>query len=261
MMRTWRQLGAVALVIAGCSGEPAAPVEEVQETEAAALPTSAGSWLSAWRLQVNAWWIPSAAERLVTPTGIVPVPEGGTPCGEGLVITSSTPILLALGPGVEQAFPRRPAVQAPLMERAAWRVSDVLGEPEGLVAGGSDLDPATYKGARVRSVAKTRRRGSPPVQLIVGDRKDEIAVLITDRDAREVHASAVLEAGPARGAGGQVVQLGDLDDDGTQEFLVWGDLPVPGEGGYRAVLSSDLHARSPTLVARSFETSGARSCP
>lgn len=234
-------------------GAPEAPptVEEAAPADVTAAPAPTtpappaapadptADWAPAWPIDAATAWVP-APGRLLTPRGLSPV-TAGDPCGDGLRVAAQRPV--AWFPGTaDEVFSDPPAVMAATVERASWRLADVLGPPTGVVPGGRyDVDPALHEGITVRDVLKTRRPGGPPVLLIVGDRDGRVAIALTDRDAGTIHGSDVFElGGDAPWPVPHVTPAGDYDGDGGAEVVVWAD--DDGEGT-RVVYRVDLGPR------------------
>lgn len=219
---------------------PAAEAEAVEEAaphESVALsqpPQEELPWEPAWAIEGERW-LPGPG--LVATRKAVQRVEQGTPCAGGLrVPLQDGAVYLEDGQAVEHL--PAPAVSAVWVERAAWRLGEVLGPAEGIIPGGrSEKEPARHHGARVRSVRKTRRVG-PPVLVIVGERRGRVAVLITDKEADQVYDSVVFAVPGPPWPSSQALPVQDLDGDGAQELVVYGD---HAEGpAFRASLAVDL---------------------
>lgn len=183
MPRSWtvRTAGLFALLVVGCSPPPGEP-----EPPAAPAPE--------WRVAAGQGEAVVDAVvtdgRLLTTEGTVPLAALGT-CPESTRVAVDGTAVLWLPPGPEVVLPPRPSVSAAQVERASWRLGEVLGPPEGLSSGREAPDPALHAGARVRAVRKTRRPAGAPVQVILGDRGSEVAVVLVDRGLGEVLDSVV----------------------------------------------------------------------
>jgi hypothetical protein len=175
----------------------------------------------------------------------------GAPCGGGLALDEANPVLW-LPPGEPFSFPKAAAVQAATVERAAWRLAEVLGPDDALVPGGrADSDPARHHGVSVRSVKKTRRNG-PPVLVAVGDRRGRIAVAVLDKDAASVLASDVVDTGVDGGIAARSLPVWDLDGDGDLELVLFaeqGEIQRTDLDGIRVVYDVSLDAET-RLVRR-----------
>lgn len=209
-------MSALALLLLGCPGPQAveptrleAPPVEVRE----APPTPpATPLLPLPHPSCQGASVDQAVARLLTPVGV-----------QGLQAPLPAHALAGLPAGEILDFPKAPANAAATVERASWRLAELLGPRQGLVPGGAtESDPALHQGIRVRSVRKTRRQG-PPMLVVVGDREDQLVIALMDKEASEVLASDVI-TGPAPAwerAG--ATPLWDLDGDGSRELVLWAD--------------------------------------
>jgi hypothetical protein len=118
---------------------------------------------------------------------------------------------------------KAPAIQAHLIERAAWRLDDILPPRDRFTPRIEEVAPAKQRGIDVGSVVKTRRYGAPPILIAVGVRNCTGALAITDYAAEKIlvyerieGACSVLRVLPAV----------DLDGDGSREFVVFSDTHV-----------------------------------
>jgi hypothetical protein len=190
--------------------------------------------------------------RLLSGTGTTEVPAG-TLCGDLHRVAGTGALWLPPGPALD--YPPAPVVSAALVERAAWRLADVLGPGPGITPGVDAPDPALHHGIRVRSIRKVRRQG-PPWQVVVGERRDQLVVALTDRDADQVEGGLLVQRTHTGLVDLSSLPAEDLDGDGTTEVVIVGDGP---DGGLRAVLRADLVSGALELV--SFEERGPVSCP
>jgi len=223
---------AAGLWILGCAGGHG---DEV----VVAPPDPCGSdWVAAFPLGDGEAMVECGSPgRLLTPKGTEPIEVLGA-CGSGHRVVAGGLALLGLPPGQPISPLRPPANSAALVERAAWRLAEVLGPEQGLRPGGAQAaDPALFEGIRVRTVRKTRRMG-PPVLVVVGDRRGRIASAIMDREAERVIDSDLLDTGAVGWTEVGATSAADLDGDGQQEVAVW----ARGEGGaaLRVVYRVDL---------------------
>lgn len=194
-------------------------------------------WTPVWHLDGDAV-APNHPGLLLTQAGLDAQPEWSGSCGSlrrGAV--EEAPVLLVPAER-PMSFPKAPAVQAAVVERAAWRLGEVMGAPEGIEVGGRRVtSPAEHRGIRVRSVRKTRRNG-PPWMVVVGQRDEQIAVALTDKEASETVASMVIDVPQVKNLRLRTVPVADFNQDGTQELVVFAD-GVDGSG-MRAVFSVDM---------------------
>jgi hypothetical protein len=158
---------------------------------------------------------------LVSREGIGPPPVWVGRCGvfrtapvEGVVMTDN------IEPVV---FPRAPAVQAAVVERASWRLSELMGPPKGIEIGGQRVTaPSEHRGIFVRSVRKTRRSG-PPWLVIVGQRDGQVGVVLSDKLATETYVGAVFDVPEAETLRIRTLPVWDLNGDGQRELVVYAD--------------------------------------
>ena len=213
---------------------------------------SGAPWAAAWPVEGGVV-VPSGSGRLLSASG-TSVVEGGTPCGDAGVKVAGEGVL-HLPEGEALTFHKAPAVSAALVERAAWRLADIASPTEGIVPGVDAPDPALHQGIRVRSVRKLRRQGAP-FQLLLGERDADVLVALTDKEASRVLAGQVLRRSDDAPMELAIIPTEDLDGDGTQEAVVFGD---GSSGHFRAVLEVDLVRGG--LSVRTFEEHAPVSCP
>ncbi len=143
-------------------------------------------------------------------------------------------------PGLPKPF----AVDAALVERAGFRLREVLGTHDQ-----GNLDAARTGGIYVRSTVKVRRRNAPPMFLVTGTvdtvgagrrggppdvRAGEncrAAVAMLDLKLEKVLSSHVLDDATATCAVPVIAAPVDIDGDGTDDALVYGQ---QGNRGFRA---------------------------
>ncbi len=156
---------------------------------------------------------------------------------------------------------RAPPVTAVLVERAGFRLQEVLGtQPSG------SPDAARAGGVYVRSTVKVRRAKAPPVYLVTAtvdpegagrvggpaDRRSGAAcrgaVAVVDDDAAKLLWSQVLEEAEATCAVPVLLPPVDREGDGGQDVLVYGQLK---NAGFRRWFSLDADG---SLVAGERES-------
>ncbi|MFK7926808.1 MAG: hypothetical protein AB8H79_01370 [Myxococcota bacterium] len=256
----------VLLALIGCSGAP--PLTELPKPPAEDVPgepgkrhqaqvassaeqLSAQPWSAAWP-HAQGSVVATASGRLLAAGGTRPVVES-KPCGSEMWVPGAA--VLRLPDGEPLSFLKAPMVTAAVVERASWRLADVIGERKGIQPGIETPDPAIHQGIRVRSVLKVRRKG-PPWQVVVGERENTVIVALADKEAETLIAGVLLERSDGEPVSLAQVPPADLDGDGEQELVVYGDGPT---GGLRAVLRVDLLDGG--LSVLSFEERGPVSCP
>ena len=262
-MRLW--LTALA-VLGGCTGvgapstpDPAdppaveAPKPATVPIATAPAPAAAGvPWRSAWPAGEGRVAFDGAPTGLlVSDAGTAPV-VGAQPCGALQQTEGSGALWLPTGEPV--THPPAAVVTAALVERAGWRLAEVIGPGAGIAPGVDAPDPAVHNGILVRSIRKIRRKG-PPWQVVVGERRSQVVVALTDKDVDQVKAGVVLERTRAGLLDLWSLPAHDMDGDGTPEVLVVGD---GADGGLRAVFSVDLDRGELTL--RTLEERGPVTC-
>lgn len=209
-------------------------------------------WRSAWPVGEGVASDAGGSGRLLDAGGSA-VADPGPACGELRRFDGQGALWLPSGEPI--SFTKAAAVPAALVERAAWRLSEVGSEGTAVLPGVEAPDPAIHRGVRVRSLRKIRRQG-PPYQVVLGERGSQVLVALTDRDASIRHDGLALQRSGSEPQVLGIVPAVDLDGDQDPEITVHGD----GEaGGFRAVISVDL-VRG-TLTLRSFEERGTVSCP
>lgn len=136
-----------------------------------------------------------------------------------------------------------PTVPATLVERSGIRLKAVLG------LGGTPIDAARPGGVYVRSIVKTRQHMAPPIVVLTGTGDDvgagryggpadvragnncKSAVITVDAAAEKVLSSHELAEATRVCAVPYLLGPVDLDGDGGQDFLVYGQ---EGQAGFRA---------------------------
>ena len=146
--------------------------------------------------------------------------------------------------GEVPALPKPFAVDAALVERAGFRLREVLGTHDQ-----GNVDAARTGGVYVRSTVKVRRKNAPPVYLVTGTvdtvgagrmggppdvRAGEncrAAVAMLDLKLEKVLSSHLLDDATATCAVPVIAAPVDIDADGVDDALVYGQ---QGNRGFRA---------------------------
>ena len=138
----------------------------------------------------------------------------GAPKNGALVLPKNVPIPKIQKPG---------AIQAHRVERAAWRLDEVLPARGRFASKVGSKAPSKQRGIDVGSVTKTRRYGAPPFLIATGTRSCNGAVIFTDLKAEKVIAYDQLSNSclPLR-----VLGALDYDGDGQREFAIFSDETV-----------------------------------
>lgn len=213
---------------------------------------AAVAWRSAWVVGQSSV-VPGAEDggRLFDTEGLRLAEREGD-CGSSPRFQGSAQLWL---PGGDvTAFQAPPMVSAATVERAAWRLAEVLGPPKGVLPGVQSKDPTLHQGIRVRAVNKLRRAG-PPWQAIVGEREDRVGVAIADAEAGALSSGVVLRRSSDAPVELGVTTGGDVDGDGSPDLVVVGDGP---EGSFRAVISVKGHEGEARVL--SFEEQPELAC-
>jgi len=112
------------------------------------------------------------------------------------------------------------AIQAHRVERAAWRLDEILPARGRYASKIPAKAPSKQRGIDVGSVTKTRRYGAPPFLIATGVRSCNGAVAFTDLKAEKTLAYDQLKntCSPLR-----VIGALDYDGDGNREFAIFSD--------------------------------------
>ena len=232
-------LGLFLILTFGCGGgdganEPTATAKApVAPAKAAAALKNAkkaerapeDGWGAVFWRQATAWKVgggdvvvgPKEAAEVRTsgdPLACKGVAAKGAPKGGALVLPTGSPV-----PEVMKTA----AIQAHRVERAAWRLDEVLPARSKYAAKVPSTSPTQQRGIEVGSVTKTRRYGAPPFLIATGVRQCAGAVVFTDLKAEKTLAYDNLQntCGALR-----VIPAMDYDGDGQREFAVFSDETV-----------------------------------
>ena len=174
-----------------------------------------------WR-NATAWKI-GGGMTVVSPRAAATVRQSGDPLTCNGVATKGAPphAALALPEGTSAPdIMGSPAIQAHRIERAAWRLDEVLPPRGRFDAKVSSNQPSVQRGVEVGSVSKTRRYGAPPLLIATGVRSCSGAVIITDLKAEKTLAYDRL---PQTCTPLRVIPALDYDGDGNREFAVFSE--------------------------------------
>lgn len=204
--------------------EPAAtPTTPRGEQVAVDLAAGAAWGAVFWRDGVA--WQRGGGTALVGPGGAGEGKQGAETGACGVKVEGAPArVVLAVPAGKSAtAPPEAPATRAEVVERAAWRLDEVLPPRDRFSPAISGADPALQRGVRVASVAKTRRSGAPPVLLSSGARDCVGAVVALDQDAGTVLSWDRIEEAcePL-----SLVPAADYDGDGVRELAAWSETRV-----------------------------------
>ncbi|MCB9780085.1 MAG: hypothetical protein H6742_16080 [Alphaproteobacteria bacterium] len=153
--------------------------------------------------------------------GIVPLTGTGEqgPCGE-LVAEPAGAMIVLKGDGAGVEVPEAPAIQAALVERAAWRMDELLPDLDPFAPAPEAGVPSRSRGVEVGSVVKARRKNAPPVLIATGHRECRGVLAILDLEASEV---LVQDSLPDTCDKVRVLPPADLDGDGNRELAAWSE--------------------------------------
>ena len=214
-----------ALLACTSPAPPAAPRATPETTPAEAAPALAEDGWGAvfWRDGVAS--LVGGGDVVIGPevVGAVTREDGQAACGA--LVTGAPPrAVLALPAGTAAPEPRStPAINAALVERAAWRIDELLPPRDAFSPAVTSPDPALQRGIRLSSASKGRRAGAPPILFAVGARDCVTQVAVLSDDASEALASDRLEGvcDPPR-----ALPPADLDGDGALEVALYSDARV-----------------------------------
>jgi hypothetical protein len=223
------------LVIAcGGGGEPAVaqkpnpPKGPAKVTASAAANAEAATrsiedgWGAVFWRNATAWKV-GGGMTLVGPRAASTVRQSGEPLTCKGVATKGAPSHAALVLPEGTSLPDimgAPAIQAHRIERAAWRLDEVLPPRGRFDSKVSSKQPSVQRGVEVGSVTKTRRYGAPPLLIATGVRSCSGAVIITDLKAEKTLAYDRL---PQTCTPLRVIPALDYDGDGNREFAVFSE--------------------------------------
>ncbi|NOY28072.1 MAG: hypothetical protein GXP62_19580 [Oligoflexia bacterium] len=153
----------------------------------------------------------SRAAVTLKPTGSTGV------CGDVVADPKGAMIVLPTGASPPALTPA-PAIQAALVERAAWRLDELLPDLDRFSPAPSSPDPSRARGVEVGSVAKVRRHGAPPILVATGHRDCTGVIAVLSADASSALAYGTLDHAcePLR-----VLPPNDLDGDKARELVAW----------------------------------------
>lgn len=215
------------LTLLGCgSGSnptppPAAPPQAAAprpDTPRARVDLSAGqAWGAVLWKDGAAYWKGGGAQLFGAAGALDGAASGEAgPCGRPVSAPPGAVLALPTG-GTAQAPPRAPGNQASVLERAAWRLDELLPARDVYAPALPDRDPSHQRGVTVGSLVKTRREGAPPVLVASGVRDCVAAVALLSADAASALAADEI---PKQCTALTVLPPGDYDGDGTREFAL-----------------------------------------
>jgi len=203
---------------------PAPTAKAMIDAEQATVEIEAGWGAVFWRN--NQAWRVGGGAVLVSRSTAKKITASGTPLICDGVAVKGAPARAALALPEGAAIPtikKAPAVQAHTLERAAWRLDEVL-PPRGKYSPAvTSAEPGKQRGVEVGSVAKTRRHGAPPVLLATGvrDCSAAITVLGVKADRTLAYDRVPDICTPLR-----VIPATQLDQTDGREFAAFNDTDV-----------------------------------
>ncbi len=171
-------------------------------------------------------WKVGGSDIVASPATSAQVIPSGDPLACGGVAIKGAPKRSALALPAGSPIPKikkAPAIQAHLVERAAWRLDEVLPPRGKYTSAQTSKQPAQQRGVKVGSVAKTRRYGSPPILIATGVRDcvGSIGLLTASADRTLAYDLVTGACEPLR-----VVPATDMNGNGSREFAVFNDTQV-----------------------------------
>jgi hypothetical protein len=201
---------------------PAKVTPSAAANAVAATKSIEDGWGAVFWRNATAWKV-GGGMTLVSPRAASTVRQSGEPLTCKGVATKGAPPHAALVLPEGTALPDimgAPAIQAHLIERAAWRLDEVLPPRGRFDSKVSSKQPSVQRGVEVGSVTKTRRYGAPPLLIATGVRSCSGAVIITDLKAEKTLAYDRL---PQTCTPLRVIPALDYDGDGNREFAVFSE--------------------------------------
>jgi hypothetical protein len=222
----------VFLLLAACSSEPerqmVAPKQPTKPTATAAANAKRApeqiepGWGALFWRNATAWKVGGGSVAVGPKTSSI-VRTSGEPLVCKGVATKGAPKYgaLVLPDGSTAPEDRSvPAIQAHRIERAAWRLDEVLPARGRFASKVTSNQPSRQRGVEVGSVSKTRRYGSPPFLIATGVRDCTGAVVFTDVKAESTVAYDTI---PQTCSPLRVIPAHDYDGDGNREFAVFSE--------------------------------------
>lgn len=208
--------------------KPVAPKATASITAAAAKGAIAATkaledgWGAVFWRNATAWKV-GGGTTVLSPRSASTVRTSGEPLTCNGVASKGAPphagIVLPEGAAMPDML-GAPAIKAHQIERAAWRLDEVLPPRGRFESKVPTTQPSVQRGVEVGSVTKTRRYGAPPVLISTGVRSCAGAVILTDAKAEKTLAYDRL---PQTCTPLRVVPAQDYDGDGNREFGVFSE--------------------------------------
>ena len=112
-----------------------------------------------------------------------------------------------------------PPVAAPTIEKAGWRIDEILPPPDRFTPNTPPKDVSQQRGVQVGTVVKMRRQGGPPWLLASGTRNCDGGFVVLDSTASRTYVADRIPTCDTL----RVLNPTDLDGDGNAELAVFDD--------------------------------------
>lgn len=211
----------LSLLLACTSTAPpsAPPAAQTPATDSRrAEPAPEPGW-GALLFRDEVWMRTGGGEVAVGPKGAQTLQPTGSVGGCGPIVQEAEGAMFALPEGkpAPEITPA-PPIQAATVERAAWRLDELLPPLDRFAPLPSSPDPSRSRGVNVGSVVKVRRPSAPPVLVATGYRECTGVLAVLSADAGQTLAYDLLDGAcePLR-----ALAPSDLDGDGQRELGAW----------------------------------------
>ncbi len=199
------------LALVACTGDPAPRP----------APETAPGW-GAVLWEGDTAWLLGGGDTVVSPRATAPALRADGPpnrCGGVQLRDPLEHAVLSPPAGRAVAAPSKPpAVPAPVVEAAVWRLDTLLPAADAYTPLDPTAEPAKQRGVDMGSLVKTRRHAAPPVLVASGTRSCGGALAVLDAKATKVLASIAV---PGLCGTARVLPPADLDGDGNVETALF----------------------------------------
>ncbi len=199
------------LALVACTGDPAPRP----------APETAPGW-GAVLWEGDTAWLLGGGDTVVSPRATAPALRADGPpnrCGGVQLRDPLEHAVLSPPAGRAVAAPSKPpAVPAPVVEAAVWRLDPLPPAAAAYPPLDPPAEPATQRGLDMGSLVKTRRHAAPPVLVASGTRSCGGALAVLDAKATKVLASIAV---PGLCGTARVLPPADLDGDGNVETALF----------------------------------------
>ncbi len=199
-----------------------AGVDQAATADTTGVPQAAVGHEEGWGAVLardGSWYRTTTGDLAAGARAVVPLSGSGQQgaCGEGIAPATGAMIIPPAGSPTPEIVPA-PVVRAALVERAVWRLDELLPEADLFSPLVTTPDPTKGRGVELGSVAKVRRELAPPVLIAAGVRDCTGALAILDVDAGKVLTWHRID-GACETL--RVLPPTDLDGDGHRELAAW----------------------------------------